>query len=176
MAAEKSVDIVRKHLKQKVCFGLMVEGNEVCLSCPIAAACAPMRAARLAYEKQQLDAAGSGAESDAEFEAQMESMSKAKFEAMIDKALNRRTELEVLIATAASIKVAPRMPANGATAPPKQQVTRPDKEKRKGRPRSAKAKSGQVLALAAKGMTRQAIASKLGISLASVYRILKENR
>jgi DNA invertase Pin-like site-specific DNA recombinase len=33
-----------------------------------------------------------------------------------------------------------------------------------------------VLALAAKRMTRQAIANELGISLASVYRILKENR
>jgi len=176
VASEKSLDIVRKHLKEKVCFGLKVEDSEVCKECPIASACAPMRAARLAYEKQLLDATEASTENDADFEARMESMSKAKFEAMIDKALNRRTELEVLIATVASRQATPQASANGAASPPKQRAAKPAKEKHKGRPRTAKAKSGQVLALAAKGLTRQAIASKLGISLASVYRILKENR
>ena len=176
VASEKSLDIIRKHLKEKVCFGLKVEGSEVCLGCPLASACAPMRAARLAYEKQLLDATEVSGEIDADFEARMESMSKAKFEAMIDRALNRRTELEVLIARVASRKAKPQAPAGGTAAPTKQRAAKPAKETHKGRPRTAKAKSGQVLALAAKGMTRQAIASKLGISLASVYRILKENR
>ena len=68
VATEQGIDIIRKHLKQKVCFGLMVEGNEVCLGCSIAARCAPMRAARLAYEKQFLEATNASVESDADFD------------------------------------------------------------------------------------------------------------
>jgi DNA invertase Pin-like site-specific DNA recombinase len=42
-----------------------------------------------------------------------------------------------------------------------------------GRQPTARAKAAQVAALAAEGMTREAIASRLGIGVASVYRALK---
>lgn len=43
----------------------------------------------------------------------------------------------------------------------------------KGRKPTARAKSAEVLALNAQGLTRQKIANQLGIGVASVYRILK---
>ncbi len=43
----------------------------------------------------------------------------------------------------------------------------------KGRKPTARAKTGEVLALNEKGLTRQKIADELGIGVASVYRILK---
>lgn len=43
----------------------------------------------------------------------------------------------------------------------------------KGRAPTAKAKSAKVLALAAKGLSKQEIADAAGIGIASVYRILK---
>ena len=46
--------------------------------------------------------------------------------------------------------------------------------KYKGRKATAKAKASQVHALTAQGMTRQAVADKLGIGIASVYRVLRE--
>lgn len=46
----------------------------------------------------------------------------------------------------------------------------------KGRPDTAQAKAADVRRLATDGKTRQAIADELGISVASVYRILKEGR
>ncbi len=49
-------------------------------------------------------------------------------------------------------------------------------QKYKGRKPTAKAKAAEVLALAAQGDTREAIADKLGIGVASVYRVLKEAR
>jgi DNA invertase Pin-like site-specific DNA recombinase len=123
---------------------------------------------------------------DAEFEARMESMSKAKFEAMLAKALNRQTErrFPVSNATAADeqqdakrcCEAERKTPLRYPIAPNEQQGTTVVKVPGKGRPRTAQEKSEQVLALAAKRMTRQAIANELGISLASVYRILKENR
>jgi hypothetical protein len=44
----------------------------------------------------------------------------------------------------------------------------------KGRQPTARNQSGQVLALAGEGLTRTAIAERLGIGVASVYRILAE--
>ncbi|MDQ9171922.1 recombinase family protein [Oxalobacteraceae bacterium R-40] len=46
--------------------------------------------------------------------------------------------------------------------------------KYKGRAPTAKAKAVEVLALAEKGLTREAIADKAGVSVASVYRILRQ--
>jgi DNA invertase Pin-like site-specific DNA recombinase len=43
-----------------------------------------------------------------------------------------------------------------------------------GRAPTARAKAEQVAELAAQGVTREAIASQLGISIASVYRILAD--
>jgi len=117
---------------------------------------------------------------------------------MIDKALSRRAELETMIVKALSREAERKAQVSNATAPGEQQSTEEVKEKvkgrpktavensaqrvvevvkakAKGRPRSAKEKSDQVLTLAARGVTRQAIANELGISLASVYRILKES-
>jgi transposase len=198
MNTEQKIAVVKKSMKQKICFGLKVAGSEVCTSCPLAAECAPMRVARLTYELQQLEVAVAKPEADAEFEAKMESMSKAKFEAMIDKALSRRAELETMIVKALSREAERKAQVGNATAPGEQQATEDVQEnvkgrpraakgqaapqvnevvqaKVKGRPRTAKEKSVQVLTLAARGVTRQAIANELGISLASVYRILKEN-
>jgi len=45
--------------------------------------------------------------------------------------------------------------------------------KYKGRKPTARAKAAEVLALEAQGDTREAIAGKLGIGVASVYRVLK---
>jgi DNA invertase Pin-like site-specific DNA recombinase len=45
--------------------------------------------------------------------------------------------------------------------------------KYKGRKPTARAKTGEVLRLASEGMTREAIAAKLEIGIASVYRALK---
>lgn len=45
--------------------------------------------------------------------------------------------------------------------------------KYKGRKPTAQAKKDQVLALVAKGFTKEAVADELGIGVASVYRILK---
>ena len=198
MNTEQKIAVVKKFMKQKICFGLKVADCEVCNFCPLAAECVTMRVARLTYELQQLDVAVAKPEADAEFEAKMESMSKAKFEAMIDKALSRRAELETMIVKALSREAERKAQVSNATAPGEQQSTeevkvkvkgRPKtaeensaqhvvevvKAKVKGRPRSAKEKSDQVLSLAARGVTRQAIANELGISLASVYRILKES-
>jgi len=47
--------------------------------------------------------------------------------------------------------------------------------KYKGRKATAKAKSEEVIALIGQGMTKQAVADKLGIGVASVYRIIKES-
>jgi hypothetical protein len=145
-----------------------------------------MKVARLAYEKQQLAVGAAQSEVDAEFEARMEGMSKAKFEAMLANALNRQTERSFPVSKAPAPheqqdakryrEVERKAPLSNAIAPSEQQEVTVLKVQGKGRPRSAKEKSEQVLALAAKRMTRQAIANELGISLASVYRILKENR
>jgi DNA invertase Pin-like site-specific DNA recombinase len=43
----------------------------------------------------------------------------------------------------------------------------------KGRAPTARAKSADVLRLASEGMTREAIAARLGIGVASVYRALR---
>ena len=43
-----------------------------------------------------------------------------------------------------------------------------------GRKPTAKAKAGEILALDAKGMKREAIAETLGIGVASVYRVLAD--
>ena len=48
--------------------------------------------------------------------------------------------------------------------------------KYKGRKPTAKAKSKEILALSQQGLTRQAIADQLEIGVASVYRVLKEQR
>ena len=48
--------------------------------------------------------------------------------------------------------------------------------KYKGRAPTARAKSADVLRLAADGMTREAIAAQLGIGVASVYRVLRPRR
>ena len=47
--------------------------------------------------------------------------------------------------------------------------------KYKGRAPTARAKAGEVRKLAAEGMTREAIATELGIGVASVYRALRAN-
>lgn len=44
----------------------------------------------------------------------------------------------------------------------------------KGRKATAKAKSGEVLELLKQGMTKQAVADRLGIGVASVYRVASE--
>lgn len=46
--------------------------------------------------------------------------------------------------------------------------------KYKGRSPKAKAKAGEVLALLEQGLTKQAVADRMGIGIASVYRIAKE--
>jgi DNA invertase Pin-like site-specific DNA recombinase len=46
--------------------------------------------------------------------------------------------------------------------------------KYKGRKPTARAKAGEIKALAGEGMTRTAIAQKLGIGVASVYRVLQQ--
>jgi len=46
----------------------------------------------------------------------------------------------------------------------------------KGRKATARAKSKEILELAASGITKQAIADQLGIGVASVYRVLKESK
>jgi len=46
----------------------------------------------------------------------------------------------------------------------------------KGRKPTARAKTDEVLSLSAQGVTRQKIADELGIGVASVYRILKNNK
>ncbi|MEG5037225.1 recombinase family protein [Microcoleus sp. AT3-D2] len=46
--------------------------------------------------------------------------------------------------------------------------------KYKGRAPTAQAKAGKVLALAAKGLTKQQVADAVGIGVASVYRILSD--
>ena len=199
MNTEQKIEVIKKYLKEKICFGLMVEGSEVCKHCLIATECAPMRVARLTYELQQLEVVAEKSEVNAEFEARMEGMSKAKFEAMIDKALNRRAELESMIVKALNREAERKAPISNATASHEQQGAKVVKEHAggrpktaieksepqgakvvkvtvKGRPRTAKEKSEQVLTMEARGMTRQAIATELGISLASVYRILKESR
>jgi DNA invertase Pin-like site-specific DNA recombinase len=48
--------------------------------------------------------------------------------------------------------------------------------KYKGRKPTARAKSGQILELDGKGLSREGIASQLGIGVASVYRVLKAAR
>lgn len=46
----------------------------------------------------------------------------------------------------------------------------------KGRKATAKAKSGDVFRLLQEGMTKESIASRLGIGVASVYRIVKDQK
>jgi DNA invertase Pin-like site-specific DNA recombinase len=46
----------------------------------------------------------------------------------------------------------------------------------KGRPSTAKQKSSEVAKLASSGLTKNEIAKQLGIGIASVYRILKEQK
>ena len=46
----------------------------------------------------------------------------------------------------------------------------------KGRPKTAQIKATEVLRMASKGTTKQEIANQLGIGIASVYRILKEQK
>lgn len=186
MNTEQQIDLVKKFIKQKICFGLKVADSEFCKHCHIVSQCAPMRVARLAYEKQQLEGTATQSELDAEFEARMESMSKAKFEALLAHALNRQVERSFPVSNASAAhqqqdvklnrEAERKAPLGNALAPSEQQGATVVKVQGKGRPRSAKEKAEQVLALAARGMTRQAIANGLGISLASVYRILKENR
>jgi hypothetical protein len=245
MNTEEKIQTIKKYMQQKLCFGLKVEGSEICRYCPIATECAPLRVARLTYELQQLEVVVAKPEADAAYEARMEGMSKAKFEAMIDKALNRRAELETMIVKALGREAERKARVSDPTAPSEQQTTKGIEEKEKGRPRktgkppeqqatkvvktkgtgrsrqaakkveqqvnqaakkrvnnrprktaekseqqtakivkvkpkgrprTAKEKSELVIAMAAKGMARQAIASVLGISLASIYRILKDNR
>lgn len=48
--------------------------------------------------------------------------------------------------------------------------------KYKGRKPTARAKSKEILEMAATGATRQAIADQLGIGVASVYRVLKKDQ
>ena len=48
--------------------------------------------------------------------------------------------------------------------------------KYKGRKPTAKAKSEDIIKLASDGLTRQDIANQLGIGVASVYRVLKNNK
>jgi len=44
----------------------------------------------------------------------------------------------------------------------------------KGRKPTAKMKAAEVLAMVSQGLTKEAVADKLNIGIASVYRILKE--
>ena len=46
----------------------------------------------------------------------------------------------------------------------------------KGRKATARAKSAEVMRLLGEGLTKEATAERLGIGVASVYRIVKENR
>jgi DNA invertase Pin-like site-specific DNA recombinase len=46
----------------------------------------------------------------------------------------------------------------------------------RGRKPTARAKSAEIVRLAGEGMTREAIAAKLGVGVASVYRVLAEAR
>lgn len=46
----------------------------------------------------------------------------------------------------------------------------------KGRPKTAQGKAEEVLKMASEGTTKQEIANKLGIGIASVYRILKDQK
>jgi len=46
----------------------------------------------------------------------------------------------------------------------------------KGRKATARAKSAEVLTLLAEGLTKEATAERLGIGVASVYRIVKESK
>jgi DNA invertase Pin-like site-specific DNA recombinase len=48
--------------------------------------------------------------------------------------------------------------------------------KYKGRKPTARAKADQIMALAANGMTREAIAAQLDVGVASVYRVLSAGR
>jgi DNA invertase Pin-like site-specific DNA recombinase len=48
--------------------------------------------------------------------------------------------------------------------------------KYKGRAPTARAKSGEIVRLAAEGVTREGIAEQLGIGIASVYRALAASR
>jgi DNA invertase Pin-like site-specific DNA recombinase len=48
--------------------------------------------------------------------------------------------------------------------------------KYKGRAPTARAKSAEIIRLACEGMTREAIAAKLGVGVASVYRVLAAAR
>jgi DNA invertase Pin-like site-specific DNA recombinase len=48
--------------------------------------------------------------------------------------------------------------------------------KYKGRKPTARAKSDQILELDRQGLSREGIASQLGIGVASVYRVLKSAR
>lgn len=89
-------------------------------------------------------------------------MNKALFEAMISRALNRGQP-----APAPSADIERNSDESVPVYP---------ESRRKGRPQTARDKSAAVLERAARGMTRQAIADDLGISLASVYRILRDNR
>ena len=186
MSTEQQIEIVKRYLMQKICFGLQDAGNPTCRTCRLRNECAPLRRARLTYEERLLPGEDARAGDDAEFEAIMESMSKAKFEAMIAQALRRGAGYTSSGADSAAADhqlKAPNSPIpkdsqshKGAEAMAEQQGCKASEGRAKGRPRTAKEKAGQVLALAARGMTRQVIARELGISLASVYRILKENR
>jgi len=46
----------------------------------------------------------------------------------------------------------------------------------KGRKATARAKSAEVLKLIAEGLTKEATAERLGIGVASVYRILRQRK
>jgi DNA invertase Pin-like site-specific DNA recombinase len=46
--------------------------------------------------------------------------------------------------------------------------------KYKGRAPTARAKSADISRLAAEGLTREAIAAELGVSVRSVYRVLRQ--
>ena len=48
--------------------------------------------------------------------------------------------------------------------------------KYKGRKATAMEKSAEVIALLSQGMTKEAVASKVGIGIASVYRIAKASK
>jgi NADPH:quinone reductase-like Zn-dependent oxidoreductase len=186
MNTEQQIEIVKKYLPQKICFGLQHTGNTACRNCRLKTECAPLRRARLAYEERLLSREVSRAGDDAEYDVMMESMSKAKFEEMIARALRRGSghafagsaSLEAGYKTEATNRSIQQVPlqGDGIVDVVEQPSIKPAVAPAKGRPRTAKQKTGQVLALAAQGLTRQAIARELGISLASIYRILKENR
>ena len=134
MNTEVKIQTVKKYMQQKLCFGLKVEGSEICRDCPLATECAPLRVARLTYELQQLEVVVAKPEADAEYEARMEGMSKAKFEAMIDKALNRRAELETMIVKALGREAERKARTSDSTAPGAQQTTQGVKGPEKARP------------------------------------------